>query len=438
VLAAVFEDTAAADDTEHVIGAGSPASSALSAGTQLSRYILGELVGAGGMGLVYAAEDPELHRRVAIKLLRPGFDAEPSHRLRFLREARAMAQLSHPHVVTVYDVGTVGEQSFVVMELVRGGTLREWLRQPRTAAEVLSVFERAGQGLAAAHAAGLVHRDFKPENVLLSDEGRVLVSDFGLARSLSQEEWLNVSQLDSAPKLMGTPLYMAPEQLRGEVATPKSDVFAFSVALYAALYGKPPFWGDTLRDLLEAIERGPPSDSRPRLRVSGRLLRVLLRGLRGDPAARPQLTELLTALASSNSKPAKDWRAITGGALLIGLTGLLGITGWALAGRTGEAGRASGSPQAEPRAAPLLTSSAPPLPVTHAKAAPSFSVPLPASSSASRPASLASASRAPLASRAPRGQAEGAPRAQPSTEAPRDPFMTPLSLSSARRPAVSE
>jgi hypothetical protein len=429
VLAAVFEDTAPASNGEVEAGA-LRASSVLPPGTRLSRYVLGELVGAGGMGLVYAAEDPELRRRVAIKLLRPGLDESAAHRVRFLREARAMAQLTHPNVVTVYDVGTAGEQSFVVMELVRGGTLREWLRQPRAVSEVLAVFLRAGQGLAAAHAAGLVHRDFKPENVLLSEDGRVLVSDFGLARSLSRQEWSNVSHADGVPKLLGTPLYMSPEQLRGEAATVQSDVFAFSVALYAALHGKPPFWGETLRELLEAIERGVPQDTRPRWRVSGRLMRLLRQGLREDPAARPQLSELLSLLGGAGFMAHQGWLTWAGGALLMGFAGWA-FVGWgdALSG----AGRGATEPLARQSAAP----SAPSVRWTLVPAAPSAREPLsppPARSLPLRPSSEpVSLARSPHPRPPPAAHTPGAASTAPRLEPPRDPFMTPLSLSAARR-----
>jgi hypothetical protein len=155
---------------------------ALEPGHRIGRHLVLGRLGAGGMGVVFAAYDPELDRKVAIKLMRPGRGADsPARQERLLREAQAMAKLAHPNVIVVHDVGTAGESVYFAMELCDGGTLREWLCEPRPWREVLEVFLRAGQGLAAAHAAGLVHRDFKPDNVLLGKDGRARVTDFGLA-----------------------------------------------------------------------------------------------------------------------------------------------------------------------------------------------------------------------------------------------------------------
>ncbi len=166
-----------------------PSAEALGRGVAVGRYVVLDRIGAGGMGVVYAAYDPELDRRVALKLLRPDRFGGDAGRLRLLREAQALARLTHPNVVAVYDVGTFGDRVFVAMELVEGETLRQWLRaeprSPRPWREVLERFLPAGRGLAAAHAAGLVHRDFKPENVLLGRDGRARVVDFGLAKALA-------------------------------------------------------------------------------------------------------------------------------------------------------------------------------------------------------------------------------------------------------------
>jgi len=158
---------------------------ALQRGASVGRYLVLHKLGEGGMGLVYAAYDPELNRKVAVKLLRPSVRGAASPATaRLLREAQAMAKISRPNVISVFDVGALGEnQVFVAMEFVDGGTLNDWLlKQKRTVREVIKLFIEAGRGLAAAHAAGLVHRDFKPENVLLGSDGRVRVTDFGLAR----------------------------------------------------------------------------------------------------------------------------------------------------------------------------------------------------------------------------------------------------------------
>src|SRR3954462_11304837 len=160
----------------------------LAKGATLGRYVILGLLGRGGMGEVYAAFDPELDRKIAIKLLRarPGTGADASQgQTRLLREAQAIARLSHPNVVVVYDVGTFEESVFIAMEFVEGSTLGYWLHaETRAPREVLEVFAAAGRGLAAAHAAGIIHRDFKPENVMLTKDGQVRVMDFGLARQI--------------------------------------------------------------------------------------------------------------------------------------------------------------------------------------------------------------------------------------------------------------
>ena len=200
----------------------------LSRGTAVGRYLVLERSGEGAMGVVYAAYDPELDRKLALKLLRPSgeqAEAAEQRRARLQREARALARLSHPHVVTVFDVGTWGEQVFIAMEWVDGVTLRQWLAErPRDWREVLEVLLHAGEGLAAAHATGLVHRDFKPDNVLVGRDGRVRVSDFGLARPVdAQAPSPGMAPARGAESLRsgalaGSPAYMAPEQRAGGAA----------------------------------------------------------------------------------------------------------------------------------------------------------------------------------------------------------------------------
>ncbi|MFP2907424.1 serine/threonine-protein kinase, partial [Pyxidicoccus sp. 3LFB2] len=187
-----------------------------------------------------------------------------------MREAQAQARLSHPNVVTVHDVGLDGDTVFLAMELLRGGTLRHWLEEtPRPWREVLARFIHAGRGLAAAHAVGLVHRDFKPDNVLLGDDGQVRVADFGLARAgpalAPPEAWTREASLPEAPPTgghtptgtrLGTPGYMSPEQWRGQHADSRSDQFSFCVALYEALFGQRPFAGDTPQERERAVREG--------------------------------------------------------------------------------------------------------------------------------------------------------------------------------------
>jgi serine/threonine protein kinase len=293
-------------------------------GTCVGRYVIEALIGHGAMGAVYAANDPDLDRKVAVKLLRADTLSETARyqmRARLLREAQAMARLSHPEVITVYDVGAFGDQLFVAMEHIDGETLRRWRSvRHRTPAEILAVYERAGNGLAAAHEAGLVHRDFKPDNVLVARDGRVRVTDFGLARTLDHSDapmlssasvdWSSTDgltmTLTRTGTLLGTPAYMAPEQLRGAAADARSDVFSFCVALYEALYGERPFAGSTVLVLQAAIERGAVRDPPIMTRVPSWVRAVLLRGLHAAPERRfASMRSLLDALRASH---ANWWR----------------------------------------------------------------------------------------------------------------------------------
>jgi tetratricopeptide (TPR) repeat protein/predicted Ser/Thr protein kinase len=274
----------------------------------LGKYEVERILGMGGMGVVYAARDPELDRKVAIKLLRPDSRISASTlRARLGREAQAMARLSHPNVINVYEIGTHGEQVFVVMELIDGVTLGEWLRDnERSWREIVQAFVAAGEGLAAAHRAGVVHRDFKPDNVLISREGRVCVTDFGLARIARSDS--DPAAAPSGPVkaldtnmtysglLVGTPAYMAPEQMRGEPTDARADLFSFCVALYEALYGTRPFLGDQVDELRAAVERGKLAAPK---RVVGpsEHRRAIERGLRSRPDERPaSMGELLAIL----------------------------------------------------------------------------------------------------------------------------------------------
>jgi eukaryotic-like serine/threonine-protein kinase len=263
-------------------------------GKLLGPYVVLSRLGEGGMGVVYVAYDPRLDRKVALKLVREQAGLEgssPRAQARLLREARAAARLAHPNVVTVHDVGSVGDDVFLAMELVEGQTLREWLKTPRPWRSTLEILRQAGRGLAAAHAAGLVHRDFKPENVLVAASGRVVVTDFGLARPTPggspgpaagprPDETTDGDQT-RAGLLVGTPPYMAPEQLRGAAAGAHADQFGFAVTLWEALFGQRPFAGGDVRALLAAMAAGPPPPPR---QIPRRLARALARGL----ALRPE------------------------------------------------------------------------------------------------------------------------------------------------------
>jgi tetratricopeptide (TPR) repeat protein/predicted Ser/Thr protein kinase len=311
-------------------------SSTVAPGAVIGRHVVLQRLGAGGMGVVYVAYDPELDRKVALKLLLPGSRGD-MRRLRLLREAQALARLSHPNVVGIHDVGTVGEQVWLAMEFVQGRTLRQWLATPRRWPEVLEVLRKAGEGLAAAHAAELLHRDFKPDNVMVGDDGRVRVMDFGLARasagssesdgSLSPEGLPPRHSLsDSVTRvgaLVGTPSYMAPEQIAGKELSAAADQFAFCVTLWEALYGERPFEGDTSAALVANVLEGKRVlPDRPRA-VPGWLRRACERGLWIDPAQRwPSMSTLLDTLAKGRRRA-----AMRTGILAVGMLALVG-TGW--------------------------------------------------------------------------------------------------------------
>jgi len=294
------------------------------------------------MGLVCAAYDSELDRKVAIKLLRPQTGTAGKIALaqaRLLREAQAMARLAHPHVAVVHDVGTHEGDVFVAMEFVRGATLQGWLKQqPRSWREVVDVFMQAGRGLAAAHAAGLVHRDFKPSNAMIGDDGRVRVLDFGLCYTETPADRGEVDETGAVrasgagtlrasgvgpgavstsgaairtdvritrrEEVVGTPAYMPPEQFRPDgVVGPASDQFSFCASLYEALYGQLPFAGQTVPEVALSIARGdlrpPPRASR----VPGWLHAIVQRGLKTDPQQRfPSMDLLLRALERGRAR----------------------------------------------------------------------------------------------------------------------------------------
>ncbi|HEY5317140.1 MAG TPA: serine/threonine-protein kinase, partial [Solirubrobacteraceae bacterium] len=318
------------------------------------------LVGRGGMGDVYAAYDPELDRKVAVKLLRvkPGNGVSLTEgRQRTLREAQAIARLSHPNVVVVFDVGTFEDKVFIAMEFVEGNTLAYWSEaQPRSWQEILKVFVAAGRGLEAAHEKGLVHRDFKPDNVMIGRDGKVRVMDFGLARQVSEKvpsdgvprripvelpEEAGQVEVGSSPTIvinagierpdtdamhtsgsglfdarltrtgamMGTPAYMAPEQFFNAPTDARTDQFSFCIALYEALYGQRPFEGNNLSTLTGNVVRGSVREPPAGTKVPPWVRRIVLRGLRPVIGDRyPSMGDLLDALGKSPY--ANRWRML--------------------------------------------------------------------------------------------------------------------------------
>jgi eukaryotic-like serine/threonine-protein kinase len=273
-------------------------------GTTVGRYVVLDTIGSGTMGVVVAAIDPTLDRKVAIKLVKPSRDGTTSGRQRLLREAQAMARLQHPNVVTVFEVGTFADQVFLAMEFIAGGTLAGWLAQRHTQREIIDAFIAAGRGLAAAHRAGIVHRDFKPSNVLVATDGRVRVADFGLATApeliseMSTPTSLDDLAMTSTGAILGTPTYMAPEQHRGEPATARADQFAFAVALYDALYGQVPFEGDAYQAYSTNVLAGRVVEPKRGATVPAWLRKVLLRALAVAPEDRyPDMDAMLAALS---------------------------------------------------------------------------------------------------------------------------------------------
>ncbi|MDC0744753.1 serine/threonine-protein kinase [Polyangium mundeleinium] len=279
----------------------------LQPGSAVRRYVVLSKVGAGGMGVVYAAYDPELNRRVALKVLRAEDQGEGSEqaRARLLSEAQTLARLAHPNVVAIHDVGVTHGNVFLVMEFVEGPTLAAWLAERRRPVpEVLPIFLQAGRGLAAAHAVGIVHRDFKPANVVVGRDDRVRVLDFGLAREGQPQLpprgaaslGAGAAGETSLSVVAGTPAYMAPEQHLGRRADARADQFSFCVALHEALHGVRPFRGDTAREILDSIQRGDVVSPRAG-ELPAWLNEALRRGLSAKPEARhPSLVELLAIL----------------------------------------------------------------------------------------------------------------------------------------------
>ena len=311
-------------------------------GTLIGRHIVVDKLGAGGMGVVYSAYDPELDRKIAIKLLREDHHGSgaSSRRIRLLREAQTLARLDHPNIVAVYDVGVIDGRVFIAMELVEGMTVTAWLAAaPRGWREIVDIYRVAGRALAAAHAVGIVHRDFKPDNVLIDDTGGVRVVDFGLAvydeADAGEAPAANDVRLTRTGAQVGTPGYIAPEG--GTAAT--VDQFSFCVALWVALHGELPFAGTTPEELLAASAKG---ELRPaKRRVPAWLQRIVRRGLAVKPADRfPSMAALVDALSRDRRRVAV---AAGGMAVVAAAIGLLAWRGHDAQVCTGAAQRLAGA-----------------------------------------------------------------------------------------------
>ncbi|MCH9681203.1 MAG: serine/threonine-protein kinase [Deltaproteobacteria bacterium] len=339
------------------------------------------VLGRGGMGVVYLADHLRLDRPVALKLHAAALGSTGMGRL--LREARTLARLVHDNVITVYDVGTLEGQVYIAMEYVDGGTIRDWVkRSPRTPAQIIDVFLQAGRGLAAAHAAGLVHRDFKPDNVLIGADGRVRVADFGLARLADDSEHsasdsvaervsepsigmvsLTQQRLTTTGALVGTPAYMAPEQHDGAPADARSDQFAFCVSLYETLFGERPFQGETWAQLVASIAQSDGIEIPTDRKVPTRVRRGLTRGLAHDPGQRyPSMLALLRAIDRRGPSARRGWWAA--GLMAIAASGsvwfaAVGTTTTDCASGGDEIAKVWGDSQGEALERSLTSSSAP-------------------------------------------------------------------------------
>ena len=335
------------------------------AGDRVGRYVLIRRLGAGGMGVVFAAYDPQLDRRVAIKLLRADVLAAPGSgraRERTLREARALARLVHPGIVAVHDAGFHRGELYIVMELVEGESLRDWLEpSPRTVAEIIDVFRQAAIGLGAAHAQQMIHRDFKPDNVLIGRDGRVRVADFGLVHIADggstvtgQPETIGPASVRTtlvpsvpampsgasdavtvAPGLarlalagtplltvtgafMGTPMFMAPEQLDGGAIDPRVDQFAFGITLWSALYGAPPWSESELGPRRKAMAAGPPDEPDAARAIPAWLRAIVRRTLAPTPADRfPSMAAVVAALDRGRARKHRVTLAVGAGAVAV-------------------------------------------------------------------------------------------------------------------------
>jgi len=308
----------------------------LPAAPQVGRFVVLHKIGSGGLGIVYAAYDPKLDRRVAIKLVHRR-DEHDLDTQRVLREAQALARLSHPHVVTVHEVGEHGDRLFIAMELVDGVTLSQWMRVPRRWQEAIAPLLDAARGLAAAHRAGIVHRDFKPANVMVGHDGRARVLDFGLARGAGDARPPgdpSISALDmeltQSGIVLGTPAYLAPEQWTSGNVDARADQWAFCVTALELLWGRRPFDGQDSVELRAHVLAGEVSRPTGKPALPLAVERVFLRGLAVDPADRfGSMDELIAALERAARPRRRTLRWGFAGLALLLVGAIVGVT-WTL------------------------------------------------------------------------------------------------------------
>jgi serine/threonine protein kinase/tetratricopeptide (TPR) repeat protein len=326
----------------------------LARGSTVGRYLVLERIGAGAMGVVYAAYDPELDRKIALKLLRPQqTEGDQTRRqARLIREAKAVAKVSHPNVVSIFDVGVHDGHVFMAMEHLAGGTLRNWVATKKpTWREIIKMYNEVGHGLAAAHGEGLIHRDFKPDNVLLDKNGVPKVVDFGLVRLVAAGAALTgsgptdrdtaVAKAPLTPELheaagspgaltrtgavTGTPAYMAPEQFHAHAVDARTDQFAFCVALYEALHGERPFAGGNVIALADSVIHGRLRSSPKNSQIPSWVRACIVQGLKTNPLQRHAgFKELLASLADDPAKRTRRWTLV--GATLVAILAAIGVT----------------------------------------------------------------------------------------------------------------
>jgi eukaryotic-like serine/threonine-protein kinase len=338
------------------------------AGQTIGRFRLLRLLGAGGMGSVYAAEDEALGRVVALKLLHRERTHDPDRRRRFLREARSASAVKHPNIALVFDVGFAGDELFIAMELCEGVSLRRHLAAgPLSAAEVVRIGSEIASGLAVAHARGIVHRDLKPDNVMIGPDGAVKILDFSLAKLLAPSDPSMpasarppvTDDVTVEGRILGTPSYMSPEQARGLAVDTRSDIFALGIVLYEMATGVRPFKGRTAMETLMAVgtETVPPAHRRDE-RVPLALSRVIARCLEKDPDARwPGAREVATALSGTTQKKKSRLPSALAVAVVLGAFALVIFVSM----RVGTRDPVVSAPRVDP-SAPAATSTSPPSP----------------------------------------------------------------------------
>jgi len=273
----------------------------LEANSSLSHYRILSRLGAGGMGEVWLAEDTRLNRKVALKLLPAEFTQDAERVRRFTQEAKAASALSHPNIVTVHDIGETESGRFIVMELVAGQTLRAVISADHSVETLLALGTQAAKAVSAAHAAGITHRDLKPDNIMLRDDGYVKILDFGLARlrveTESDPEGETLARETSPGRLLGTAAYMSPEQASGLSASYPSDIFSLGIVFYELATGQHPFQSETLMGYLHAISfQNPASLSRLKPEIPSPLNDLVLRMLEKEPSRRPTAAEVAQTL----------------------------------------------------------------------------------------------------------------------------------------------